>query len=188
MPNKKGFIRVELLSSLNEYKQIIEIVNGGISNITKIERIQNKFLWNALLNKIHLMTEVYCGNMERVNVQLLFHGTSRSVINVICAENFDTCLHGAATGIKYGQGAYFSPYANVSDKYCRAERSGNKYMFVARVAVGTKAQGHSNLARPPINPTTGHPYDSTVDDINKTNVIVKYDNQEFYPEYLITYK
>ncbi|CAL4108850.1 unnamed protein product, partial [Meganyctiphanes norvegica] len=186
--NKKGFIRVDILSGSNEYQKVIGIINGGISNIEKIERIQNKFLWRALENKINEMTEVYDGTVARVNIQQLFHGTSINVIDAICAENFDPRLHGTATGQNFGQGAYFSPYSKVSDHYCKMDDLGNSYMFIARVAVGNTIQGNKQMARPPINPTTGRPYDSTVDNENNIKVIVKYDKQEFYPEYLITFQ
>ncbi|CAL4082203.1 unnamed protein product [Meganyctiphanes norvegica] len=185
--NKKGFLRVDLPSSSTEYQKVIGFINGGISNVKKIERIQNKFLWRALENKINEMTEVYGGNAATVNVKQLFHGTSPVVINNICSENFDPRLHGTVAGQREGQGAYFSPYATFSNGYSKADASGNKYMFLARVAIGTIVKGSPSMARPPINQTTGRPYDSTVDNVTTPKIIVKYDKQEFYPEYLITY-
>lgn len=178
-------VRLVALSPTSpEYQTVVGLLKGGIANtnITKIERVQNPFLWKALQNKIKEMTTVY-GDIKKVDVRQLFHGTRPDVIASICAENFDWRLHGSSSGQAHGRGTYFSPNAGTSYGYCRADSAGLKYMFIARVAVGSITPGNSSMARPPINPATGAPFDSTGDGVS---VVVKYDKQEYYPEFVLT--
>lgn len=184
MQPEERFRLIALSPTSTEYQTVLGLLKGRVANtnITKIERIQNPFLWKALQNKIKEMTTVY-SDIKKVDVRQVFHGTRPDVISSICAENFDWRLHGSSTGQAQGRGTYFSPDAATSYGYCRADSAGLKYMFVARVAVGSITPGNASMARPPINPTTNAPYDSTGDGVS---VIVKYDKQEYYPEYVLT--
>ncbi|KAG7166204.1 mono-ADP-ribosyltransferase PARP12-like 2 [Homarus americanus] len=175
---------VTVASTSPEYQTVVGLLGSGVPNtsVVKIERIQNPFLWRALQNKIKEMVTVY-GDIKKVDVRQVFHGTRPDVVASICAENFDWRLHGSSTGQACGRGTYFSPNAGTSYGYSRNDSAGLRYMFVARVAVGSIVPGNSAMARPPTNPATGAPYDSTGDG---TSVIVKYDKQEYYPEYIIT--
>ena len=60
-------------------------------------------------------------------------------------------------------------------------------MFVVDVLVGKCALGKPNMLRPPVNPSTNLLYDTTVDNLRNTKVYVKYDSQEYYPEYVVEY-
>lgn len=174
---------VELSPTSSEYQTVLSLLNGQIqqARIQKIQRIQNPYLWRAFQNKIREMTTVY-GDLSKVNVRHVFHGTRHDVVASICAENFDWRLHGSSAGQMHGRGTYFSPNAATSHGYCKPDPSGVMYMFVAQVAVGFITRGNSSTVRPPINPATNAPFDSTGDG---TNVIVKYDKQEYYPEYIL---
>ncbi|XP_027230317.2 protein mono-ADP-ribosyltransferase PARP12 [Penaeus vannamei] len=175
---------VDLSPTSSEYQAVLSLLKGQIqqANIQKIQRIQNPYLWRAFQNKIREMTTVY-GDISKVNVRQIFHGTGYNVVASICAENFDWRLHGTSAGQMHGRGTYFSPNAATSHGYCKADPSGVRYMFVAQVAVGTLTHGNASTVRPPINPATNAPFDSTGDG---TNVIVKYDKQEYYPEYVLS--
>lgn len=118
----------------------------------------------------------------------LFHGTNFSVIECICAKNFDWRLHGSVTGRKYGRGSYFAVDAAKALCHSQPDSGKRKYLFVAKVIVGTVVKGHSTMVRPPRNQETGQLYDSTVDDDIRPTIIVKYDKQEYYPEYLLTFE
>ncbi|KAK7082352.1 Poly (ADP-ribose) polymerase [Halocaridina rubra] len=181
--------RVKVSQNSKEYKDVCNsfIAAINVNNVVKIERIQNPFLWFAFQNKVREMTAVY-GNVYEVNVKQLFHGTSSDVVDNICAENFDWRLHGSKTGQLYGRGTYFSPYAKTAYAYCRADNYSNCYLFLAKVAIGTYVVGDVNMVRPPLNPKTNKLYDSTVDRVHNPNIIVKYDKQEYYPEYIVTVK
>lgn len=174
--------RVELSPTSQEFQNVKKLCVG--INIVKIERIQNPYLYKAFQNKVKEMTAVY-GSIQMVDVQQLFHGTKPDVVSNICAENFDWRLHGTSSGQSYGRGTYFSPKSATSLGYCGVDRLGHRYLFIALVAVGSITSGNSSMARPPINPSTGFPYDSTGD---RNTIVVKYDKQEYYPEYIITLK
>lgn len=178
---------VPVVSSSKEYQTVINLLGGKLSSssVTKIERVQNPFLWRAIQNKITEMTAVYA-DASKVDVRQLFHGTSHDVVSSICVENFDWRLHGSSSGQMYGRGTYFSTDAKYSYNYCRPDAAGKKYMFVARVALGAITAGSSSMSRPPINPATNAPFDSTVDNISNFSILVKYDKQEYYPEYILT--
>lgn len=178
---------VTLAPTTDEYKKVVALLGASVppSNVVKVERIQNPFMWRALQNKIKEL-EVLYKDPTKVDVRQLFHGTSSNVVASICAENFDWRLHGTSAGQAYGRGTYFGTNAGVSYGYCRADSKNFKYMFVARVAIGSKTVGNSSMVRPPINPATSMPYDSTVDNLTNPSMVVKYSTQEYYPEYLLT--
>ncbi|XP_063601026.1 protein mono-ADP-ribosyltransferase PARP12-like [Penaeus indicus] len=178
---------VTLAPSSSEYQTVTALLNGRIStsNVIKIERVQNPYLWRAFGNKITEMSSVL-GDKTKVDIRHLFHGTNHNVVSSICAENFDWRLHGSSSGQAYGRGTYFSTDAAYSYSYCGPDGSGMKYLFVAQVAVGTFTRGNSSMVRPPPNPATGMLYDSTVDQENMPKIIVKYDKQEYFPEYILT--
>lgn len=178
---------VTLAPTSSEYQAVTALLNGRIStsDIIKIDRVQNPYLWRAFENKISEMSSVV-GNKTPVDIRQIFHGTKSEVISSICAENFDWRLHGSSTGQMYGRGTYFSTDAAYSYKYCVPDAASMKYMFVARVAVGAFTIGKSSMVRPPQNPATGMLFDSTVDRELNPGIIVKYDKQEYYPEYVLT--
>ncbi|XP_042885867.1 protein mono-ADP-ribosyltransferase PARP12-like isoform X2 [Penaeus japonicus] len=177
---------VEISPTSSEYQTVLSLVKGQIqqTGIQKIQRIQNPYLWRAFQNKIREMTSIH-GDLSKVNVKQIFHGTGYNVVANICAENFDWRLHGTSTGQMHGRGTYFSPNVSTSVGYCKPDTSGVKYLFVAQVAVGSITRGNSSTVRPPLNPATKTLFDSTGDG---TDVIVKYDKQEYYPEYVLSFR
>ncbi|XP_045132249.1 protein mono-ADP-ribosyltransferase PARP12-like [Portunus trituberculatus] len=180
---------VTLATDSDEYKKVVKLLGTSVppTNVVQVDRIQNPFMWCALQNKIKELTALY-KNADSVNVRQLFHGTSDNVVASICNENFDWRLHGTAVGQAYGRGTYFGVDAATSYHYCRPGSNGNKHMFVARVAIGSAVVGNSGMARPPINPNTSMPYESTTNNISNPSMIIKYCKQEYYPEYLLTLK
>ncbi|KAG7166206.1 mono-ADP-ribosyltransferase PARP12-like 3 [Homarus americanus] len=175
-----------LKGSSSEYEQVVGLLKSQIptSKIVGVQRIQNPFLWRAFDNKVGEMTALY-GNASKVGVCQLFHGTQHEVVPSIWTENFDWRLHGSRIGNKFGQGTYFSTNPVYSYQYCTANSSGMKSLMVALTAVGYVTLGNSTMVRPPKNPATGLLFDSTVDKVSKPSIIVKYDKQEYYPQYII---
>ncbi|KAK7080891.1 hypothetical protein SK128_009947, partial [Halocaridina rubra] len=95
--------RVDVPQTSEEYKNTVQLLPSTISAaVTKLERIQNRFHWTAFQNKVEEMTTIY-GDIAKVDVRQLFHGTNPTVIQHICSENFDPRLHGQAAGQAYGQ-------------------------------------------------------------------------------------
>lgn len=178
---------VDLPPWCTEYEQVLELLHTSLQDVKvlKVERVQNPFLWRALQNKIEELSLWY-GDTEKVDVRTLFHGTDVDVIKHICTENFDWRLHGSRFGQKYGHGAYFATDAAKALEYCTYDPLNQRYLLVAQAVVGTIVQGDYSMHCPPQNPVTGIPYNSTVDDEFEPTIIVKYDKQEYYPQYIIT--
>ena len=67
---------------------------------------------------------------------------------------------------------------------------GNKYMYLARVAVGEFCSVHSTMRVPPAQPDTGDllPFDTSVDKVDRPAMYVAYHDAQAYPEYLITFR
>ena len=77
----------------------------------------------------------------------------------------------------------------MSTGYAPGMPNGNRYMYYTRVAVGQYAVGNNKMVVPPVKSGSGNDsYDSTVNNTtNPTIFVLFYDNQ-YYPEYLITFK
>ena len=137
------------------------------------------------------MLAVKTGGQKRIflNEKRLFHGTSPETVEAICKQNFDWRLHGKNATV-YGEGSYFALNASYSDAYAKEDANSCRFMFVAKVLVGSYAKGHSSYRRPPqkdpSNPASDL-YDSCVDDKSNPTIFVVFDTDQFYPEYIIKY-
>ena len=124
-----------------------------------------------------------------VNERQLFHGTNPEIVEAICKQNFDWRLHGKNATV-YGEGSYFALNSSYSDSYAKEDTKGSKFMFVAKVLVGSYTKGKSSYRRPPSkepsNPASDL-YDSCVDDRSSPTIFVVFDTDQFYPEYIIEY-
>ena len=124
-----------------------------------------------------------------VNEMQLFHGTNPKIVEAICKQNFDWRLHGKNATV-YGEGSYFALNSFYSDNYAKEDLNGSKFIFVAKVLVGSYTTGHSGYRRPPPkNPSdpASDLYDSCVDDTSFPTIFVVFDTDQFYPEYIIEY-
>ncbi|XP_056644227.1 uncharacterized protein LOC130450073 [Diorhabda sublineata] len=148
--------------------------NKHFFKIHSIEKVHNPYL--ALqyeLNKIQL----YEKNIQFKEV-LMFHGTKKSNIDSICQKNFDWRLSGTSTGCKFGEGVSFSPIAYYATHY--GDTTYNKVMIAAHVLVGECCEGYKNMLVPHLG------CDTSVN--SKKEVFVKFDDNTFYPAYLIHYR
>ena len=120
----------------------------------------------------------------------LFHGTKSETANAICQQGFDWRVCGKH-GTKYGKGSYFASKANYSHRYTSSQVTNRSYkqMFLARVLVGSYTIGDSSLNRPPPkNPFSPHVlFDSCCDNMSNPALFVVFENNQSYPEFLITY-
>ena len=73
-------------------------------------------------------------NHDRIE-KLLFHGTTRDVIDAICKQNFDHRMRGK-NGTMYGEGSYFAVKASYSKKYSNQGGGKTRFMFLASVLTG----------------------------------------------------
>lgn len=73
----------------------------------------------------------------------------------------------------------------IARTYCTPDAQGHIFLIQAEVIIGYVTKGTKSLNRPPPNPSTGLLFDTTVDDITAPTLFVKYEKEEYYPEYII---
>ena len=185
---------------LNEYSDIDEynVIATGFKQtlspprykIIRIERIQNKLLWQKYLDCAKRMFRFNNGKIEEM---ILFHGTSTNAPELIYKgdANFDMryCKHGM-----WGRGNYFAVNASYSDVYshhCQGA-GGYRQMLVANVLTGYSYFCHPDytLEKPPFRSSGGtdlkRRYDC-VSGVSGSKIYITYENERAYPAYLITY-
>ena len=120
-------------------------------------------------------------------VRQLFHGTSEDSVAAICQQGFDWRLCGTH-GTAHGKGSYFAVNASYSDGYAKTSQ-GHKKMFLAKVIVGTYVVGNGSTVRPPPrNPVIPYElHNACVDKQQNPTIFVIFENDQVYPELLITY-
>lgn len=127
--------------------------------------------------------------LESANEKQLFHGTSKHSVGAICKQNFDWRIP-IKNGNDYGRGIYFAKNASDSKYYAKPSEHHHRYMFLARVLVGTYTAGARSYCRPPpkyyVDPESDL-YDSCVNNVKNPTVFVTFDNDQCYPEYIIKY-
>jgi len=189
MPNNSAFIRTNVEQYTQEYNTVLHLFKKTTQKqfkIVKIERVQNPYLLGCYLLK---KNEMECLPGNYVEESRVFHGTQQSNVQSICENNFNWRLHGDSTGNRYGKGVSFSPisyYAShYSDKYAPV-----KVMFLVRVLISKRTIGNGNMTIPPLitnvyNRNSTERYDTAQKE--NGHVIVKFCDNEYYPEYLIHY-
>lgn len=126
-----------------------------------------------------------------VNEKLLFHGTDFHDVDSICAENIDWRALDEDRAAQFGQGAYFTEEAALSNLYCKQDSESFRYMFLAEVLVGSFVKGEPSMKRPPVKDEFAPKkelYDSCVDNVEKPTIFVLFDADQYYPSFLIKYK
>ncbi|XP_042577474.1 protein mono-ADP-ribosyltransferase PARP12-like [Cyprinus carpio] len=180
-----GYKSVLLQSTSAEYIKIKELFGRTMTGfrILKIERIQNKALWEVYQWQKDFMKKNNGG--RDVTEKQLFHGTDSTHLEAICHNNFDWRICGTH-GTAYGKGSYFARDAKYSHSYTKD--SGTRSMFVCRILVGSYTKGDSSYLRPPSKDGGDTVfYDSCVNDVLDPSIFVVFEKHQIYPEYLIEY-
>ena len=161
------------------------------TDITKIERIQNKVLWRRYANKSREMCQSGDGVL---NEELLFHGSRSNNPKLIYkgSDGFDVRL---SNNGMWGKGNYFAVNASYSNSYAFSSTSAVmpcKKMLAAWVLTGKSFYSEPHQFRRP--PDMGdasqgvqRKYDSVSGQTGGSKVFITYENSLAYPEYLITY-
>lgn len=189
MTSNSAFIRIDVKQDAQEYNTVKNLFKGTTKkefNVIRIERIQNPYLLGCYLLK---KNEMQCMPGTYVREERVFHGTKQSNVKSICENNFDWRLHGDSTGNRYGKGVSFSPISYYASHYSD-KNSGMKVMFLVRVLISNITEGHGDMIIPPlISYSYNHETTLRYDTSQKENghVIVKFSDNEYYPEYLIHY-
>lgn len=167
---------IEVPSSSEEYQNIDRVFRSSnrLLKIMKIEKVVNTFLLIQYELKKHEYKKKYGTVIEK----LLFHGTKKCNVPLICENNFDWRLNGKARGHKFGQGVCFTPYVLYAN--CFGNRGLVRVMILTKVLVSSHCVGDKNMVIPPGT------FDTTTR--SKLQVYVKYEDNTFYPMYIIHYK
>ena len=92
-------------------------------------------------------------------------------------------------GAVYGNGVYFAVKASASAKYCKPDSNGCCYMYRCKVLTGDFTIGRTGLIEPPVKDTSTQSfYHSVADKFKLPSMFVIFNDNQAYPEYLITFK
>uniref|UniRef100_A0A4X2KC79 Poly [ADP-ribose] polymerase n=1 Tax=Vombatus ursinus TaxID=29139 RepID=A0A4X2KC79_VOMUR len=186
----QNLLLVDLPPGHQEYNQVKDKFSRTCANFTieKIQRIQNRSLWNLYKTKKILIDEQ---NKHTNNEKFLFHGTDVDSVFHVNSQGFNRSYAGK-NATAWGKGTYFAVNAQYSahDTYSKPDINGKKHMYYVRVLTGDYTLGNSSLIVPPpkITQDANVLYDSVTNNVrNPTLFVIFYDNQA-YPEYLITFR
>ena len=154
--------------------------------IIRIERIQNKLLWQRYMDCAR-RTMRFSGKLGE---QFLFHGTRQNKPIDIYQGDAGFDMRYSRNGL-WGKGNYFAVNASYSDGYCH-QSAGYRQMLVANVLTGLSYFSNPHgYQQPPFRSRSGgiqYRYDSVSGIAGSSKVYITYDNDKAYPAYLITYK
>ncbi|EGD79316.1 hypothetical protein PTSG_09730 [Salpingoeca rosetta] len=175
---------VPVPAGTQEYQDVVEIFSRGgfTKTVLKVERVQNKYLWDCYFHKRDVLNRHSIG----ANEKHMFHGTGAVDPAIIADTNFD--FRYASAGL-FGRGAYFAELMEYSDRgyaYVCPDDPTKRQVFIARVAAGKVEERGSNCDQSIKHQSPG--FDSVGGMVTATHkAIIIYDLQQAYPEYLITY-
>ena len=122
-----------------------------------------------------LKKEEYVKRYGRVSEMELFHATSASNVSSITTNNFDWRRTVRA---KFGDGVSFSPSAHYANMHCNRRNPSRRAMFIVKVLVCSTCSGYAYMKLPGrVDTSRG----------NSGFVYVKYNDNEFYPAYVVYY-
>ncbi|KAI0241416.1 hypothetical protein LSAT2_027767 [Lamellibrachia satsuma] len=90
------------------------------AKVVRIQRVQNPVLWQFYSVKRKQMMRI--NGVDGLLETYLFHGTSKTVVEAICKNNFDWRLCGRH-GTAYGKGSYFARDASYAHKYTTVDNA-----------------------------------------------------------------
>ena len=173
----------------NEWSKVAQQFNVTLPQkyIVKIERIQNKWLWEKYYQHRDRMKRK---NDGKINEKLLFHGTRNTLPSSIYNDEEGFDMRFGRAGM-WGKGNYFAVNASYSDDYAHRRHDGTRatqQMFLAKVLTGRsiELQPDNTLCLPPIMQGNTR-YDTVNGETNGSRVYITYSNDKAYPFYLISY-
>ncbi|XP_051874688.1 protein mono-ADP-ribosyltransferase PARP14-like isoform X2 [Pristis pectinata] len=191
--NNQEFAMVDLPNGTVEYNEVAarfkKFCQKQLVKIIKIERIQNRKLWQSYsVRKQTVERKIAGANVE----QILYHGTTKEITQKVNKTGFNRSFCGR-NATAYGKGTYFALNASYScdNRYSSPDNDECKFIYQARVITGNKCTGCQNMLEPtPVN-AHGDPTDlcdCAVNDLNNPSIFVVFCDDGAYPEYLITFK
>ncbi|XP_028405449.1 uncharacterized protein LOC114528070 [Dendronephthya gigantea] len=204
-PQGKIVHLVDLKESSSEYQEIFKhfLKNWNSKktsinvSVKMIQRIQNPVLYTSYVARKRMLKKLKKGCENEMS---LFHGTATKNIPIINVHNFSRSFTGATRGHFsqiYGQGVYFAKESSYSSGFCKDddEVSANLSkkdlkMYVVKVLVGEFTRGHQKMKAPPLRNDPNNPglqYESLVDNEENPTIFTIFQDNQCYPEYLITF-
>ncbi|CAI9716704.1 protein mono-ADP-ribosyltransferase PARP14-like [Octopus vulgaris] len=175
-------IKIVPVTSGSEYDDIQATFRQNLPSyhIIKIERIQNKTLYQeyqALKRKY----EAENPNISN-EVDSLWHGTAEGSVDGINKSGFNRSYCGKNATI-FGEGVYFTKDIKYSagDTYSTPDHQGKKRLYKCSVLAGKVMQGYPGLK------VLQESYNSAVENTQRRNIYVTFDDSQAYPNYLITF-
>lgn len=166
--------------------------------VSKIERIQNKTLYQQYMAKKRLMSEQKPKLPPNMPIeQQLWHGTTHDAVDSIEMHGFNRSYCGK-NGIWFGAGVYFAKCASYSARGwltgAQSQQIGIQtgvkgYIFLSRVLTGEFCKGNDKMRYlPPVDPTKPLVlYDCAVDNVANPMEFVIFHDTQAYPEYIISF-
>jgi hypothetical protein len=151
--------------------------------IISIKRNENYNLWKSFTSLKSLMKLVEI----KENEKFLYHGSDEDTIKIILSTGFDHRVGNMKTA-KYGAGAYFATQAGKSNHFAKENLKNEKRMILARVELGDVFHTQKTMIgerKPPQKINSTESYHSVMSPDSQEYVI--FNNDQAYPEYLITY-
>jgi len=191
LPQDDALVLVSLVDGSPEWSNVEALLRRTLPNIkvAKIDRIQNKQLWE---NFHHNIRRMKARLQHDPVVSQMFHGTSSNDPKLIYGDIHHDGFHtNFSRAGMWGRGTYFAVNASYSGgSYAYNMAGGQKQMMLCQVLVGDsiKLPSDSSIVLPPIKPgANAERYDSVTGNTGGSDVVIVYDNGRAYPEYLITF-
>ncbi|XP_071137980.1 protein mono-ADP-ribosyltransferase PARP14-like isoform X2 [Mytilus edulis] len=193
MDEKENLKVVQLQPKDQEYQDVTKQFSstaGANVEFVKVERIQNKVLYQQFIAKKKLMGDTNPKTVQ--NERPLWHGFSVDALDSIQRYGFNRSYCGKnATAL--GSGVYFAVNVNysINDTYSRPDTHGHKRMFLCRVLTGEYCPGAHGMRVPPAKKGAAGShilYDTVTNDVNNPIMFVIFHDSQAFPEYLVTFK
>ena len=185
-PNGPNFL-VKVQIPTEEFKEVYEQLKESLNfgtGIVSLEKVNNQFIQRAFKLRLEMMEAQFADSGE-VKIKKLLHGTKKEYVEKIVHENFDWRLNGKDNGKVYGQGVYFTPDPKCALFYAKPDCHGRRIIIISSVIVCNMIMGNKNCEKPISN---NNQFDTTVDNLTSPKIYVKYNKQEYSPEYVVTIK
>ncbi|XP_078393359.1 protein mono-ADP-ribosyltransferase PARP14-like [Cetorhinus maximus] len=194
--NETTCSEVHLKPDSLEYQEVARDFQGTLGKaatsqtfkIDSITRIQNPTLWRLYVAKRNEMNRQ---RPHQQNEKFLYHGTSSEICSKINADGFNRSYCGL-NAVYFGDGTYFAQNAAYSaqDTYSKPDATGCKVVYRARVLTGDYCKGKAGLKEAPLKDQQAHSrdrYNSVTDNVQSPEAFVVFQDNQAYPEYLITF-
>ncbi|XP_062600978.1 protein mono-ADP-ribosyltransferase PARP15-like [Saccostrea cucullata] len=194
MKDSENLVVVQVPRGSPEYQTVIDRFQGELqtsnikSDIIKLERIQNKMLYQQYVAKKKLLDSQNPSGTQ--NERELWHGTDPKAVNSINSLGFNRSYSGMNAAV-HGNGVYFAVDAEYSarETYSKPDPNGHKRIYLCKVLTGEYTLGKKDMRVPPAKDAQ-HPhilYDSVVYPLQDPEMYIIFNDTQGYPSYLITF-